>query len=132
MSAHCWVAWSFSSTNPFFSGPRTPSPSPQGCSHSTQNNLCPAFTHPWGCPILVQDLALDFTEIQEAGTGLPLRWTKMPADVISFLQCVECTTQLVGVSQLAEGDLHPTDHIADKSIPKPTPWEFHLSLFSPL
>lgn len=37
-------------------------------------------------------------------------------DVIPFLQCVECTTQLADVSQLAEGDLHPTGHIADKDV----------------
>lgn len=90
---------------------KEPSLSPQGCSHSTQSNLCPAFICSWDCP--------------DPGAG-PCTWCYRNSggwhsptsqmDVTPFLQRGECTTQLIDVSQLAEGDPCATIHTADKDV----------------
>lgn len=108
---------SFSSTNTFSSGPSTPSPSLLRAALILLRIISVQPLPVLGIALIqVQDLVLGVTEIHHVGTGPPLSWNKMPLDVIPFLQCVECSTQLVDASQLAEGDLYPTVHKADKGV----------------
>ncbi|GAB0183112.1 cAMP-dependent protein kinase inhibitor alpha [Grus japonensis] len=67
-------------------------------------------------PTHVQDLALGLVELHEVHIGPPLQPVKVPLDGIPSLQRVNHTTQLGVVSNLAEGALDPTVHVADKDV----------------
>lgn len=112
---------------------RTPSPSPQGRSHSTQNNLCLAFICSWDCPA--------------AGPGTWCYWNSWgwhrPTWQVEQDACgCHPSPPACGVHHTARlcqptcwG--RPSSHwpycwqrSSTAPVPNPTPWEFHLSLIS--
>lgn len=64
-------------------------------------------------PTHLQDLALDFVELDEICMEAHLK--AVPLDGIPFLQH-DCTSQLGGTSKLDEGTIDPTVHIINKDI----------------
>lgn len=66
--------------------------------------------------IQVQDLAHHFVELHEVFIGPPLKPVKVPVDGIPSLHLVNCTTQRDVVSELTEGALDHTVHVANKDV----------------
>ena len=48
--------------------------------------------------------------------GLPLKPVKVPLDVISSLQHVDCTTHLGVIYKLTEGAFNPIAYVTDKDV----------------
>jgi len=57
-----------------------------------------------------------------------LQPVKVPLDGIPSLQCVNCTTQLGGISKLAEGAPNPTIRVADKDVKQCRSWYWPLGI----
>ena len=68
--------------------------------------------------MLVVEVALTqvqrgFVEHHELPLALLLKPVYIPLDGTSSLWCVDCTPQLIVISRLAEGALHPTVSVTD-------------------